>query len=78
MLETEFSLKEYGEVLKKEGKDEGQKIGEKKGKAEGKKEQAIETCKRMLALGLSLDIIQQSTALSKEEIQRITDTLTVR
>ena len=38
MLETEFNLKEYGETLKKEGKEigkqegleEGQKIGEQK------------------------------------------------
>ena len=55
MLETEFNLKEYGETLKKEGKQE----------------QAIETCKRMLGLGLSLDIIQKSTELSEEEIQKI-------
>ncbi len=59
MLETEFNLKEYGETLKKEG----EKIG--------KQEQAIETCKRMLGLGLSLDIIQKSTELSEEEIQQI-------
>ena len=55
MLETEFNLKEYGETLKNEGKQE----------------QAIETCKRMLGLGLSLDIIQKSTELSEEEIQKI-------
>ena len=55
MLETEFNIKEYGETLKKEGKQE----------------QAIETCKRMLGLGLSLDIIQKSTELSEEEIQKI-------
>lgn len=55
MLETEFNLKEYGETLKKEGKQE----------------QAIETCKRMLELGLPLDIIQKSTELGEEEIQKI-------
>ncbi len=59
MLETEFNLKEYGETLKNEGKEIG------------KQEQAIETCKRMLGLGLSLDIIQKSTELSEEEIQKI-------
>ena len=59
MLETEFNLKEYGETLKKEGEKRG------------KQEQAIETCKRMLKLGLPLDIIQKSTELSEEEIQKI-------
>ena len=67
MLETEFNLKEYGETLKKEGKQEGLE----EGKGIGKQEQAIETCKRMLGLGLSLDIIQKSTELSEEEIQKI-------
>ena len=67
MLETEFNLKEYGETLKNEGKEEGleegQKIGEQK--------KAVETCKRMLELGLPLDIIRKSTELSEEEIQKI-------
>ena len=67
MLETEFNLKEYGETLKKEGKQEGLE----EGRVIGKQEQAIETCKRMLELGLSLDIIHKSTELSEEEIQKI-------
>ena len=71
MLETEFNLKEYGETLKKEGKEEGLK----EGKGIGKHEQAVETCKRMLELGLPLDIIQKSTELGKEEIQKIQKTL---
>ncbi|MEE1411343.1 MAG: hypothetical protein U0J83_04920, partial [Bulleidia sp.] len=67
MLETEFNLKEYSETLKNEGKQEGLE----EGKGIGKQEQAIEICKRMLGLGLSLDIIQKSTELSEEEIQKI-------
>ena len=59
MLETEFNLKEYGETLKKEGKQE----------------QAIETCKRMLEDHLPVEIIQKYTALSAEEIQKIQETL---
>ena len=59
MLETEFNLKEYGETLKKEGKQE----------------QAIETCKRMLEDHLPVEIIQKYTALSVEEIQKIQETL---
>ena len=79
MLETEFNLKEYGETLKNEGKEEGLKEGKEIGKQEGLEEgqkigeqkKAVETCKRMLGLGLSLDIIQKSTELSEEEIQKI-------
>ena len=55
MLETEFNLKEYGETLKKEGKQE----------------QAIETCKKMLEDHLPVEIIQKYTSLSEEEIQKI-------
>ena len=59
MLETEFNIKEYGETLKKEGKQE----------------QAIETCKRMLEDHLPVEIIQKYTSLSVEEIQKIQETL---
>ena len=60
MLETEFNLKEYGETLKKEG----EKIG--------KQEQAIETCKRMLANPVyTLQMIQELTGFTEEEIQKI-------
>ena len=47
-------IKECGETLKEEGKQE----------------KAVETCKRMLEPGLSLDILQKSTELSEEEIQK--------
>ena len=64
MLETEFNLKEYGETLKKEGKEEGRVIG--------KQEQAIETCKRMLANPVyTLQMIQELTGFTEEEIQKI-------
>ena len=64
MLETEFNLKEYGETLKKEGKEEGRVIG--------KQEQAIETCKRMLANPVyTLQMIKELTGFTEEEIQKI-------
>ena len=60
MLETEFNLKEYGETLKKEG----EKIG--------KQEQAIETCKKMLANPVyTMEMIQELTGFTEEEIQKI-------
>ena len=56
MLETEFDIKEYSETLKKEGKQE----------------QAIETCKRMLANPVyTMDMIQELTGFTEEEIQKI-------
>ena len=71
MLETEFNIKEYGETLKKEGKQEGLE----EGKGIGKQEQAIETCKRMLEDYLPVETIQKYTALSEEEIREIQETL---
>ena len=71
MLETEFNLKEYGETLKNEGKEIGKQEGLEEGQKIGEQKKAVETCKRMLGLGLSLDIIQKSTELSEEEIQKI-------
>ena len=68
MLETEFNLKEYGETLKNEGKEEGKEIG--------KQEQAIETCKRMLVNPVyTMEMIQELTGFTEEEIQKIQKTL---
>ena len=68
MLETEFNLKEYGETLKNEGKEEGLK--------EGKQKQAIETCKKMLANPVyTMEMIQELTGFTEEEIQKIQKTL---
>ena len=71
MLETEFSLKEYGETLKKEGKEEGLK--------EGRQNQAVETCKRMLVNPVyTMEMIQELTGFTEEEIQKIQKTLQVK
>lgn len=39
-----------------------------KGHAEGKKENQIETAKKMLNMGMSIDLIAEISGLSKEEI----------
>ncbi len=44
------------------------KKGEKRGISIGKKEGKIETAKNMLNLGIDINIISQSTNLTKEEI----------
>ena len=64
MPETEFDIKEYGETLKNEGKEIG------------KQEQAIETCKRMLVNPVyTMEMIQELTGFTEEEIQKIQKTL---
>ena len=68
MLETEFDIKEYGETLKNEGKEEGLK--------EGRQNQAVETCKRMLVNPVyTMEMIQELTGFTEEEIQKIQKTL---
>ena len=55
---------EEEQITKKEGKEEGRVIG--------KQEQAIETCKRMLANPVyTLQMIQELTGFTEEEIQKI-------
>ncbi|MEE1412047.1 MAG: hypothetical protein U0J83_08530, partial [Bulleidia sp.] len=64
--------KEYGETLKKEGNQEGLE----EGKGIGKQEQAVETCRRMLANPVyTLQMIQELTGFTEEEIQKIQKTL---
>ena len=75
MLETEFDIKEYGETLKNEGRKIGKQEGLEEGQKIGEQKKAVETCKRMLELGLPFDIIQKSTELGEEEIQKIQKTL---
>ena len=86
MLETEFDIKEYGEILKNEGKEEGLKEGKEIGKQEGLEEgqkigeqkKAVVTCKKMLEDHLPVEIIQKYTSLSEEEIQKIKETFQLK
>jgi len=55
------------EVGEQKGKEEGLKEGEKK----GKKEMSIEIAKNLLKAGIDINIIEQSTGLSKEEIEKL-------
>ena len=72
MLETEFDIKEYGETLKKEGKEEGLKEGQKI----GEQKKAVDTCKRMLVNPVyTMEMIQELTGFTEEEIQKIQKTL---
>lgn len=62
-------------TVRKEGIEEGIQKGIEKGIEKGRKEGAIEerirNAKNLKALGVSAEIISQSTGLSKEEIERL-------
>ena len=60
MLETEFNQKKW----EKRFTDDGYEAGLE----QGQKQNAEETCRRMLELGLPFEIIQKSTELSEETI----------
>ena len=47
------------------------RYAEKKGRNEGKEEQAIETARRMLAMGLGPDVITKATGLPEEQIKAL-------
>ena len=47
---------------------EAERDGKEKGKIEGKKEGKIETAKKLLEEGISLEVIMKATGLTKDEI----------
>lgn len=63
MLETEFNLTEYGEALIEEDK----------------LEKAVEICKRMMTNTLcNIQMIQELTGFTEDEIHKIQETLQVK
>ena len=58
-------------IFQEEDKQKDIADAEAKGDAKGQSKEKIATVKRMLKLGLSLDVIQQSTELSEKEILEI-------
>ena len=47
------------------------RAAKKEGRAEGARENAIETAKKFLALGLSVEQVSQGTGLSLEEVENL-------
>ena len=70
MIFQEFNESEY-QRIQEEDKQKDIADAEAKGDAKGQSKEKIATVKRMLKLGLSLDVIQQSTELSEKEILEI-------
>ena len=67
MLLTDWNWDEAMEVAKEEAWKDGQEQGWK----EGKKEEAFDIAKKLLAMGLDLDMIIKGTGLAAEQIQSL-------
>ncbi len=56
---------------RKEGRKEGREEGRKEGREEGKIEERTEIAKNLIKSGVSVEIIMQSTGLTREEIEKL-------
>ena len=56
---------------REEGRAEGEKFGLEKGLVEGEKKAKIESAKRFLSMGLSVEQVAAGTGLSLEEIKNL-------
>ena len=55
----------------RKGREEGEICGEARGEARGKKLEKKETAKKLKELNVDINIIIQSTGLTKEEIEKL-------
>lgn len=67
----EEAMEEGYEQGKEEGREEGIKEGIKEGREEGREEANIEAAKKLLQLGVDIDIIVKSTSLTKEKVMEL-------
>ena len=58
-------------VEKKYGEERGKKIGEKHGEKIGELKKSKEIAKKLLEKDISIEIIAETTGLTKEEIERL-------
>ena len=66
----EKAIRDYNQGLL-EAEERGWSAGEKAGVEKGRIEEKESTAKNMLAIGLPIDIIIQSTGLSREKIDQL-------
>ena len=66
-----ITVEEYGEVMKREGFDDGKAEGIAQGEASGRAERELEMAKALKAKGVDIDIIAETSGLSKEEIEKL-------
>ena len=67
-IDFEEMLEEAKVKIAAEAHAKGHAEGHAEGHVEGKKENQIETAKKMLNMGMSIDLIAEISGLSKEEI----------
>ena len=67
----EKGLVEGEKVGLEKGLVEGEKVGLEKGLVEGEKKAKIESAKRFLSMGLSVEQVAAGTGLSLEEIEKL-------
>ena len=72
---TGITVEKYGEVMKKEGFEDGRAAGlaegEKIGEASGRAAEKIEMARALKAKGVDIDIIAETSGLTKEEIEKL-------
>ena len=72
---TGITVEKYGEVMKREGFEDGRAAGlaegEKIGEASGRAAEKIEMASALKAKGVDIDIIAETSGLTKEEIEKL-------
>ena len=72
---TGITVEKYGEVMKKEGFEDGRAAGLEQGRteglAEGEASGRTAVAKALKAKGVSIDIIAETSGLTKEEIEKL-------
>ena len=70
-----ITVEEYGEVMKREGFDDGKAAGLEQGRteglAEGEASKALEMARALKTKGVDIDIIAETSGLTKEEIDSL-------
>ena len=68
---TGITVEKYGEVMKKEGFEDGKAAGLAEGEASGRAAEKIEMARALKAKGVDIDIIAETSGLTKEEIEQL-------
>ncbi len=69
-IEEEYNM-QYVTIWEREAKKEGKKLGEKRGEEKAR----LETARELVRYGVDIDIISKSTGLSREELEKLVETV---
>jgi predicted transposase/invertase (TIGR01784 family) len=73
-IEEEYKM-QYVTIWEREAKKEGQVLGEKRGEKRGEEKARVETARELVRYGVDIDIISKSTGLSRDEIEKLVETI---